>query len=71
MFDWEFVTATNAALCQPKRALTLAARGIEGLARNNGRMRRPVGCTLNPQDLDLVFRHAEAGPPGVTMRKLG
>ena len=28
-------------------ALRLAARGIEGLVRNNGRMRLVVGCTLD------------------------
>ena len=29
-------------------ALALAMRGIEGLVRNNGRMRLIVGCTLKP-----------------------
>ena len=29
-------------------ALALAARGIEGLVRNAGRMRLVVGCTLSP-----------------------
>lgn len=30
-------------------ALALAARGIEGLVRNRGRMRLIVGCTLTAQ----------------------
>ena len=29
-------------------ALALAARGIEGLVRNDGHMRLLVGCTLEP-----------------------
>jgi len=54
------------------RALTLAARGIEGLVRNGGRMRLVVGCTLEPPEIeaiekgerlrDLVERHLENLP---------
>ena len=36
------------------RALTLAARGIEGLVRNNGRMRLIVGCTLEPPEIEAI-----------------
>ena len=53
-------------------ALTLAARGIEGLVRNSGRMRLVVGCTLDPPEIeaiekgeqlrDLVERHLTAFP---------
>lgn len=32
------------------RALALAARGIEGLVLNNGKMRLIVGCTLGEED---------------------
>src|SRR5664279_3567425 len=40
------------------RALALAARGIEGLVRNSGRMRLLVGCTLDQSP------HSHAtGPP--------
>ena len=35
-------------------ALALAARGIEGLVRNQGRMRLIVGCTLTDQDLAAI-----------------
>ena len=35
-------------------ALTLAARGIEGLVRNNGYMRLIVGCTLGPQEVAAI-----------------
>ena len=35
-------------------ALTLAARGIEGLVRNNGRMRLVVGCTLAQAEIDAI-----------------
>ena len=35
-------------------ALALAARGIEGLVRNRGRMRLIVGCTLTDQDLAAI-----------------
>lgn len=40
-------------------ALTIAARGIEGLLRNNGRMRLIVGCTLEQPELDAI-EHGEA-----------
>jgi SNF2 family DNA or RNA helicase len=35
-------------------ALTLAARGLEGLVRNNGRMRLVVGCTLAQAEIDAI-----------------
>ena len=35
-------------------ALTLAARGIEGLVRNYGRMRLIVGCTLEPPEIKAI-----------------
>ena len=35
-------------------ALALAARGIEGLVRNNGRMRLVVGCTLDQPEIDAI-----------------
>ena len=38
------------------RALTLAARGIEGLVHNGGRMRLVVGCTLEPPEVEAVER---------------
>lgn len=37
-------------------ALTLAARGIEGLVRNAGRMRLLVGCTLDRPEIDAIER---------------
>jgi SNF2 family DNA or RNA helicase len=40
-------------------ALTLAARGIEGLVRNNGRMRLVVGCTLGEPESDAIERGLE------------
>ena len=53
-------------------ALALAARGVEGLVRNGGRMRLVVGCTLQPPEIeaikrgealrDLVGRHVAALP---------
>ena len=53
-------------------ALTLAARGIEGLVRNNGRMRLVAGCTLGQAEIeaiekgeelrDLVERHLTSVP---------
>ena len=53
-------------------ALSLAARGIEGLVRNEGRMRLVVGCTLNAPEIeaiekgeqlrDLVERHLTSLP---------
>lgn len=38
------------------RALALAARGIEGLVVNNGRMRLIVGCTLGEDDVQAIER---------------
>ncbi len=35
-------------------ALALAARGIEGLALNNGTMRLVVGCTLGPDEVAAI-----------------
>ena len=35
-------------------ALALAARGIEGLVRNAGRMRLVVGCTLEPSEIEAI-----------------
>ena len=53
-------------------ALTLAARGIEGLIRGNGHMRLVVGCTLSPPEIaaiekgeklrDMVEQHVAAVP---------
>ena len=40
-------------------ALTLAARGIEGLVRNDGRMRMIVGCTLEPAEIAAIHEGAE------------
>ena len=39
-------------------ALALAARGVEGLVRNEGRMRLIVGCTLDPPEIDAI-NHGE------------
>ena len=39
-------------------ALALAARGIEGLVRNDGRMRLIVGCTLAQPEIDAVEQGA-------------
>ena len=49
-------------------ALTLAARGVEGLIRNRGRMRLVVGCTLKPPEVEAIergtaLREAVAAPP--------
>ena len=41
------------------RALTLAARGIEGLVRNGGRMRLLVGCTLDQPEVDAIAKGTE------------
>ncbi len=41
------------------RALTLAARGLEGLIRNGGRMRLLVGCTLDPAEVDAISKGAK------------
>ena len=35
-------------------ALALAARGVEGLVANGGRMRMVVGCTLDPAEVDAI-----------------
>ena len=53
-------------------ALTLAARGIEGLVRNSGEMKLVVGCTLGPEEVaaiekgqqlrDAVEQHLAAFP---------
>ncbi len=40
-------------------ALALAARGIEGLVRNDGRMRLVVGCTLEPPEIEAIARGEE------------
>ena len=40
-------------------ALALAARGIEGLVRNRGRMRLIVGCTLAPPEIEAIERGEE------------
>ncbi|MFP5237646.1 MAG: SNF2-related protein [Acidobacteriota bacterium] len=37
-------------------ALALAARGIEGVVRNNGHMRLVVGCTLDPPEIEAIER---------------
>ena len=37
-------------------ALALAARGIEGLVRNNGHMRLLVGCTLEAGEIEAIER---------------
>lgn len=40
-------------------ALALAARGIEGLVRNDGRMRMVVGCTLDPGEIAAIQQGAK------------
>ena len=40
-------------------ALALAARGIEGLVRNGGRMRLIVGCTLQPPEIEAIEKGRE------------
>ncbi len=40
-------------------ALALAARGVEGLIRNDGRMRLVVGCTLDPPEIDAIEKGEE------------
>ncbi len=37
-------------------ALTLAARGVEGLVVNRGHMRLIVGCTLDPPEIEAITR---------------
>ena len=39
-------------------ALALAARGVEGLVRNDGRMRLVVGCTLRAPEIDAIDKGA-------------
>ena len=36
-------------------ALALAARGVEGLVRDGGRMRLVVGCTLGPPEIEAIY----------------
>ena len=38
------------------RALSLAARGVEGLVVNNGRLRLVVGCTLGEEEVAAIER---------------
>lgn len=40
-------------------ALTLASRGIEGLIRNNGRMRLVIGCTLAPPEIEAIEKGSQ------------
>lgn len=40
-------------------ALALAARGLEGLVLNDGRMRMVVGCTLGPEEVGAIERGAK------------
>ncbi|MXY68847.1 MAG: helicase [Acidobacteriia bacterium] len=40
-------------------ALALAARGIEGLVHNKGKMRLVVGCTLKEAEIDAIQRGEE------------
>ena len=40
-------------------ALALAARGVEGLIRNDGRMRLIVGCTLDTAEIEAIERGEE------------
>jgi SNF2 family DNA or RNA helicase len=41
------------------RALTLAARGLEGMIRNGGRMRLLVGCTLDQPEVEAIAKGAQ------------
>ena len=56
-------------------ALALAARGVEGLVLNGGRMRMVVGCTLDPPEIagHREGRGAEGAggppPPGDAARR--
>ena len=43
-------------------ALRLAARGIEGLVRNDGRMRLVVGCTLDAAEIEAIEKGEELRP---------
>ena len=45
-------------------ALALAARGIEGLVRNDGRMRLVVGCTLNQDEIEAIEKGESAARAG-------
>lgn len=40
-------------------SLSLATRGIEGLVKNNGKMRLLVGCTLNGAEVNAIRRGEE------------
>lgn len=40
-------------------ALALAARGVEGLVRNHGKMRLVVGCTLGPEEVEAIKKGTE------------
>lgn len=40
-------------------ALALAARGVEGLVRNDGHMRMVVGCTLEPGEIAAIQQGAK------------
>ncbi|MDO9713490.1 DEAD/DEAH box helicase [Paracraurococcus lichenis] len=40
-------------------ALALAARGVEGLVQNDGRMRMVVGCTLAPEEATAIQQGAK------------
>ena len=40
-------------------ALSLAARGIEGLVGNRGHMRLIAGCTLQPPEVEAITRGEE------------
>jgi hypothetical protein len=40
-------------------ALALAARGVEGLVLNGGRMRMVVGCTLDPPEVKAIQQGEE------------
>ena len=44
-------------------ALTLAARGIEGLVRNGGRMRLVAGCTLAAPEIEAIEEGEELRRP--------
>ena len=51
-------------------ALALAARGIEGLVRNNGHMRLLVGCTLKAGNRRHRARRGAAGAGGTALGAL-
>ncbi len=40
-------------------ALALAARGVEGLVLNGGRMRMVVGCTLQQPEINAIEKGEE------------